>query len=80
MYESMNGTGVSRLPRTKADVPAAASETSTFGKTIATTAVQALVLVAAVKLVEVVIDLAVAQFRKPQQHEPGRARQEEMAA
>lgn len=76
MYESMNGAGVNRLPRSKADAPAATGG-STLGKTIATTAVQALVLVAAIKLVDVLIEIAVSKFRKPRH--PAQARHEEHA-
>lgn len=82
MYESMNGAGVNRLPRnTKPETPPAPTGGSTLGKTIGTTLIQAAAIVVAVKIVDAVIELAMARLRKPrQQPQPGRARQEEMAA
>ena len=63
MYGDFNSNGtVNRLPKVKTETTPA-----TFGKNIGGTMIQAVVLVAAIKLVDVVIEVAMARFRKPRQ-------------
>lgn len=74
MYGDFNGNGtVNRMPKAKPETPATGSS---LGKSIGGTLVQAAALVVAIKVVDLVIELALARFRKPKQ-EQARNRREE---
>jgi hypothetical protein len=78
---SNNGAGVNRMPRSSSSSSSATtpSSTSTLGKTVGTTLIQAAALVVCIKVVDILVDAALSRFRKPRPEQPARNRREEHA-
>ena len=78
MYESMNGTGMSRLP--KVNAPASASPvTNALGRTVGTAVVQAVAVVVA-RIVDALLESYMNRRRAQQAPAPQRSRREEAVA
>ncbi len=74
MYESMNGTGVSRLPKnqTPSQTPAPQTTASSLGRTVGTALVQAAAIVVVAKLVDVLVESFMSRRRTQQAQQPQR--------
>ena len=79
MYESMNGTGMSRLP--KVNAPASASPvTNALGRTVGTAVVQAVAVVVVARIVDALLESYMNRRRAQQAPAPQRSRREEAVA
>jgi hypothetical protein len=70
MYESMNGTGMSRLPKVQAPAPAS-PVTNALGRTVGTAVVQAVAVVVVARIVDALLESYMNRRRAQQQPQPG---------